>query len=373
MYRIIALIFILFSVEMYGQLSSESFMKSYAIELEKSSAESLKKTYSINRGIQFSESNIQRIKINPNSNNSNKSFTTYYSIRTDNESNISVGKKYCIGYSKESIVNHDQQYVSATIPKSLKERKNVYALIIGNEDYKSFQTGLSSEQNVDFAISDAKLFKNICNNTLGVPIENIIYVENGSFVKMKQSINQIELICKNSVDKPTILFYYSGHGLPDEETKTPYLIPVDVSGSSMEFAISLPELYKSLTSYQSEKTIVFLDACFTGGARNSGLIASRGIRIVPKEESLKGNLVVFSSSSEKQSSKSYYDKRHGLFTYFLTQKLIESKGEVNLGELDEYLQRVVPIKSILINKTEQNPKTNISANILDEWKNWKIE
>jgi len=35
---------------------------------------------------------------------------------------------------------------------------NRYALIIGNEDYKSYQTTLSSEQNVDYAVNDATVF-----------------------------------------------------------------------------------------------------------------------------------------------------------------------------------------------------------------------
>ena len=41
----------------------------------------------------------------------------------------------------------------------VKNRNNTYAIIIGNEDYKSKQPNLSNESNVDVAVNDAKVFK----------------------------------------------------------------------------------------------------------------------------------------------------------------------------------------------------------------------
>ena len=54
------------------------------------------------------------------------------------------------------------------IPLNNKKNPHRYALVIGNEDYSSFQTGLSSEVNVDYAINDAKVFSEYCQKTLGV-------------------------------------------------------------------------------------------------------------------------------------------------------------------------------------------------------------
>jgi hypothetical protein len=259
------------------------------------------------------------------------------------------------------------------IPITNTKNKNTYALIIGNEDYKSYQTDLNFEQNVDFAINDSKLFREICIKTLGIPNDNIIYLENAGYVKMKQALSQLELISKHARKKTTLIFYYAGHGLPDNKTKIPHIIPVDVSGSSLDYAISLPELYESLTKYPVDKVIAILDACFTGGARNDGLVASRGVKIVPKEKRLNGNIVSLSASSSDQPAKPYKEKKHGLFTYYLTKKIIESKGDLTLGELDKYLSKTIPLKSIMINKIEQVPKTNISKQIENEWKGWKLK
>ena len=68
----------------------------------------------------------------------------------------------------------------------------------------------------------------------------------------------------------------------------------------------------------------------------------------------------------------YKEKQHGLFTYFLTKKLIESEGKITLGELDDYLLSNIPIKSVLLNKVEQVPKTNVRNDIVDKWKEWVL-
>jgi hypothetical protein len=345
------------------------------LSFSQNSAESNTGKYEIKRNVNFSESTSSYYKIFREENFSSEGEVIQFSI-SDKKINSPESQSNYFNISKTQSISNKNQKSTAIIeslPVSEFTNKNTYALIIGNEDYKSHQPSLNYEQNVEFAINDAKLFRELCNKTLGVPNENIIYVENATYAKTKQSIEQIELICKHTTTKPTILFYYSGHGLPEESTRIPHIIPVDVSGSNLNFGISLPELYKSLTKYPVEKAIVVLDACFTGDARNSGLVSSRAVRLRPKANELNSRIVVFSSSSSDQPSKSYKEKEYGLFTYYLSQKIIESKGNVTLGELDEYLVENVPVRSVLINKTEQVPQTNVSNEIVNEWKNWTLK
>ena len=101
-------------------------------------------------------------------------------------------------------------------------------------------------------------------------------------------------------------------------------------------------------------------------------MASRGVKVKPKEGSLSGNIVVFSASSAEQSSLPYHDEGHGMFTYFLLKKFQESKGNVTLGELSEYLNENVSIKSLRINQKEQDPKVNTSTKVVNDWKDWKF-
>ena len=262
--------------------------------------------------------------------------------------------------------------VDLNIPINNNKSDYRFALIIGNEDYKSYQTGLKAEQNVEFAVNDAEVFKKYCINALGIPEENVIFETNIGVVRMKQAFNQISSIIKNLNGEAEIIIYYAGHGFPDEKTKEPYLIPVDVSSNSLELAINLKDLYTQLTINPSKRVLVFLDACFTGGGRKMGLLASRGVKIKPNENVLTGNLVVFNASSENQSALPYYEKGHGMFTYFLLKKIQETNGDLSLKDLDDYLHKNISIKSSIINNREQNPHTNISSGISNKWSEWKL-
>ena len=262
-------------------------------------------------------------------------------------------------------------HVDKNIPTNIKVN-NRFALVIGNEDYKSKQSTLSSEQNVDYAVNDATIFKKYCLNTLGVKEENMFDLINATAGEMSQEIDLISKIIKKLGNKAELIVYYAGHGYPDELTKVPYLIPVDVSAANLTTAIKLDDFYQKLANTNASKITIFLDACFTGGGRNSGLIASRGVTVKPKEGSLSGNIVVFSASSAEQSSLPYHDEGHGMFTYFLLKKFQESKGDVTLGELSEYLNQNVPIKSLRVNQKEQDPKVNISSKVINDWRNWKF-
>ena len=251
-----------------------------------------------------------------------------------------------------------------------------FALIIGNEDYSSYQTGIDSESNVDFAINDAREFKELCKNKLGIKDEKIIYLENARQMEMVRSVNKLSLLIKASEGKAEVIVYYAGHGFPDEKTKEPFLIPVDVSGSDLDFGggIKLTEFYELLTQHPAQRITVFLDACFSGGARNQGLVAARGVKIKPKEvkEAVKQNLIVYSASSGSESSLPYMEKKHGMFTYYLLKKLNDTNGNVSYKELSDYLKYEVNVKSLLINNKEQQPQTNVSEQVGEEWKTWKF-
>jgi hypothetical protein len=273
----------------------------------------------------------------------------------------------------EPIKKYTISDIDINIPYSERKNENKYALIIGNEDYSSYQTGLNSESNVDFAINDARIFKEYAKATLGIPDENIIYLENAKAVEMSRAIKTLTTVIKNTNGKSNILFYYAGHGFPSEADNEPYIIPVDVSGSDLQFAVRLKDLYTQLSEYPSLKVTVFLDACFSGGSRNQGLLAARGVKIKPKENILKGNLVVFSASSGEQSSLSYKDKNHGMFTYYLLKKIQETNGDITYKELSDYLTEQVSVKSALINQKEQNPQTLISNAVKDLWQLWRIK
>ncbi len=263
--------------------------------------------------------------------------------------------------------------IDEDVPIVGKPDPNRYALIIGNEDYSSHQRGLKTEADVEFAVQDAKAFKVYAQNVLRVPEDNIILRTNATAMEMHRALSQINTIAKINEGKAEIFVMYAGHGFPDEKTQEPYLIPVDVSGADLQFAIKLCDFYAKLIEYPTRRVTVFLDACFSGGGREQGLIAARGVKVRPKENTLSGNLVVFAATSGDQSALPWKEKNHGMFTYHLLQKLKETKGQITYGELADYLRTNVGTRSVIVNQKEQNPQTNVSNDVVDKWVGWSFK
>lgn len=257
--------------------------------------------------------------------------------------------------------------VDKDIPKGLPLNKKKYALIIGCEDYAKYQTGLDKEVNVDFAANDARVFAEYAAITLGYPKDQIYLLIDPTSAQIKQNIEKLQKAIEIEKGKAEVLFYYSGHGLPDENTKEPFLIPVDVNGNNPQEGVSIIDLYSKLTKFRSLKATVILDACFSGGARNKELVALKGIKVKPKIDAVKGNLVVFSSSKGSESSAVFTEKQHGYFTYFLLKNLKEFAGARTFSELFIDVNYQVSKEVLKIGKT-QTPDVMPGIEIGEGWK-----
>lgn len=265
-----------------------------------------------------------------------------------------------------------QSDVDVNIPITDAKNKKTFALIIGNEDYSSYQMDLNTDMNVEFASIDAKTFKKYLVNTLGVPNENITLLLNATAGQMRQSIARLSALAEAYEGEANLMFYYAGHGLPKEDTDEPYLIPVDVSSSNLDYALKLEDVFNKLTEHETQRVTVFLDACFTGGARNQGLVAARGVRVKPKSPFVLGNLIVFSASSEDQTAHPYREKAHGIFTYYLLKGLQVSNGNISYGELEDFIRTNVMRKSVLVNNKVQIPEVKVSPIFEYTWEDMRF-
>jgi len=258
------------------------------------------------------------------------------------------------------------------IPVNKETYPNRFALIIGNEDYTNFQKGLNRESDVLYAGNDARTFRDYARSLLGVPKENCRLVTNATSARMNLEIELMsELIMREGQDCE-LFFYYAGHGLPEEGSNIPYLIPVDVNMNNIGSGIKTSDLYAKFAGSGAKRITIILDACFSGGGRDMGLLAARSVKIIPSEDAPKGNMVVFSATTGTQSALPYNDKRHGIFTYYFLKKLKESAGDITYQEMDKYLQKEVPRQSLLINEKKQEPVTKVSPTVLNEWGTWRF-
>ena len=53
------------------------------------------------------------------------------------------------------------------------------------------------------------------------------------------------------LENKEIVVYYSGHGMPEDQTNEPYLIPVDITGMNVSQGIFLKELMSRLSNRPS--------------------------------------------------------------------------------------------------------------------------
>ena len=253
--------------------------------------------------------------------------------------------------------------VDKDIPETGQEHKNTFALIIANEHYQDVAQ-------VPNALHDGQIFAEYCEKTLGIPEDNIKYIEDATLNVIRRQLNWLTQVMEAHEGDAHVIVYYAGHGIPDESSKSAYLLPVDGYGTDVSTGYSLDKLCTELGSKPAKSIIVLLDACFSGANRDGKMLASaRGVAIKAKQESPQGNIVVFSAAQGDQTAYPYKEKGHGLFTYYILKKLKETRGKISLGELTEYVTTEVKKRSIIVNSKLQTPTASSSAK---NWKNWKM-
>jgi len=250
--------------------------------------------------------------------------------------------------------------VDVNIPVNQTVNGSTFALIIGNENYRS-------EIKVPFAKNDASIFSEYCKKTLGIPAKNIRLLIDGTYGQILGEINWLSDVMNAYSGEAKAIVYYAGHGMPSEKDRSAFILPVDGNSTITQTALKLDDMYASLIASPSKYVTVFLDACFSGSAREGSLIEGRGVRIPPKENLLSGNLVVFSATSNDETALPLDDNAHGLFTYYILKKLQESKGKTTLLELSNYVIDNVKKASVVINNKAQNPKLVSSPLLQNKW------
>lgn len=259
--------------------------------------------------------------------------------------------------------------VDSDIPVTNATNDKTFAVIIGNEQY-------AKEIQVKHAVNDAQTFNQYLHKTLGVPTDNVQYLENATYGQILDAIKWIGDVTKVYNGEAKVIFYYAGHGMPDEQTKSAYILPVDGNSQNPATAVKLSDLYAKLSEYPSESVTVFLDACFSGANReNSGAMLSeaRGVKVRPKSDMLSGNLVVFSAATGDETAFPYAEKKHGLFTYYLLKKLKESRGSATLSELSQFVITNVTRQSVVVNKKSQTPQVNTASKVQLTWQGMRLK
>jgi len=257
--------------------------------------------------------------------------------------------------------------VDKNIPEASSENKNTFALIIANENY-------TQVTKVPYANNDGFVFSQYCNRTLGIPERNIRFIKDATSGMLREAINWLADIMRVYGENAKVIVYYAGHGIPDEASRSAYLLPVDCSGKDKQVCYKLDDLYQKLGSSEAERITVFIDACFSGSTRNNEVLSAnaRGVALKAKPAQATGKMVVFTAASGDETAYPMATEGHGMFTYFLLKKLQETSGNVTYQELGSYLRQEVSRNSIVLNSKSQTP-TVTAGQAATNWEAWKMK
>ena len=258
-----------------------------------------------------------------------------------------------------------QSSVDTKIAVNDAKDENTFVVIISNEDYKH-------EEPVPFAKNDGEVFKIYCQKTLGIPESNISFVPNATLNGMSYELDHLAEVLNAYDGTARAIIYYTGHGMPDEDSKDAYLLPVDGYSQKPTSGMSTKELYARLGSMNSKSIMVFLDACFSGARRDGKMLASsRGVALKVNSDPVGDNTVVFSAAQGNETAYPYQSQQHGMFTYYVLEKMQQSGGCTTLGELSDYVTTNVKRKSVVENKKSQTPSVMVSSRN-NSWRNWQF-
>ena len=252
--------------------------------------------------------------------------------------------------------------VDETIPNTNAKNSNTFAVIIGNEHYQKVAK-------VEWARNDARRYAQCCKLTLGLPGKNSRSYNDATYATLLSAVQDIKNIAQAYKGNLNVLFYYAGHGVPNESSNDPYLLPIDTDGRNTIVCYPLSKLYEELGSMNAKSVVVFMDACFSGAQRGEGMLAAaRGVAIEARPAEPQGNMVVFSAASGDETAYPYKEQSHGMFTYFLLKKLQETKGAVTLGDLGNYIIDNVTKESVVSNGKSQTPTVTCSEIMGADWR-----
>ena len=272
---------------------------------------------------------------------------------------------------RKSVAATNRSNVDFAIPlNKTNEESTTFAIIIANENYNSVS-------DVPYASNDGEILGKYLTRTVGLPSDHVKTYKNAGYVDIANALQYIKGLSDAFRKDLNLIFYYAGHGLPDEKTKNPILLPVDCDAAMPQIIppYELGSLLNFFGELNANSVVVMLDACFSGTERGDGmLMAGRGVRIKSNqsEPTPTGNTVVLSASQGDETAYPFDTEQHGLFTYFLLKKLQETKGDVSLGELSDYITEQVQKQSAKIGKP-QTPTVSYSPAFDDSWRNHKLK
>ncbi len=195
--------------------------------------------------------------------------------------------------------------------------ENYIGLVIAVENYHDTKT----LPQVKFALNDATGFIDSLVK-LGCDREKLEYLSDNLATKTTIT-EKVRQLAQNALPSETIVFYYAGHGFFYNGKNL--ISCVDTSLTSLSTTtVDINSILGALDKSKSNKVIAFLDCCHSGiefsyDERSPvGDFTTDALKYEYREAE---HLTVFASCKSDEKSQADFDRKHGVWSYFLIQAL----------------------------------------------------
>ena len=245
----------------------------------------------------------------------------------------------------------------------------LHVLAVGINKYQN------AAYNLNYAQPDAYSFVEKLNEKSKIIFKDVNRVEIYDEEATKENIAKgFKAMIARAKPEDVFMFYYAGHGTLDEANNDEYyLVPTDITklyGDPAQLharGISATDIRGFLTQIKSQKQIVLMDACHSGGA-----VKSLSTRAVASDEKAmvqlarSSGVVMIASSGTKQLATEFEALKHGVFTYALLEAL-DGKADngdrkITVNELKQYMEERVPELTKQYGGQAQYPTGYITGN-----------
>lgn len=192
------------------------------------------------------------------------------------------------------------------------------AIIIGIDSYENAPRAA-------FAERDAAAFKGFAVAGMGIAESNMKTLLGRGARRL--DIERLLSTWLPSHIKPgqtSVLLYFAGHGLANDDGSDLYLLPYDGDRDMLgESAIRRDRLIERLKLAGAKHITLILDTCYSGLSRDGESLSAdaRPIAITPKPAKTENGVTILSASQGTQLSLSLKEAGHGLYSYMLMKGL----------------------------------------------------
>lgn len=280
----------------------------------------------------------------------------YYSKKKGVNIDLSQARNSRIKKDINSILGLSNQK-NIEIISSEYNKSNIYTLCIGINNF--IDENLAS---LSYAADDAQELHNLFAEKFGVGEGTLkLLNEEATMRKITEYISKLAEIAK---PEDTVLFFIASHGEFINSSKGPdyYLIASDSEYNNLiGTAIPMSTLKDMIAKIKTQRRIVFLDTCYSGGmSRRDNLRITEKMKESIFQNFQSEDIAIITSSQANQVSHECDELKHGVFSYYLLSGLtgaVETKGgEIDLPTLYAYIHDSVRDYANKKFRRNQNPK-----------------